>query len=172
MQLSADWSFACVPLVRSGRDPRNLLWAGLYGVLAAVFLVAKPWQLLLGSFRSTPSSLPRPASSSSTVSTEEKRQEEDSDAKIQLSVQTDAAAAGLAYSRWRLFVVAGIILAPMLPASNIFFYVGTFLAERLLLLPSGKWELVQGWWMATLQYCAMDRSRRGTSLSSLPPQLD
>lgn len=33
-------------------------------------------------------------------------------------------------------MIAGLIWAPFLPASNVLFYVGTFVAERLLYVPS------------------------------------
>ncbi len=36
----------------------------------------------------------------------------------------------------------GLLLAPMVPASNVFFPVGTLVAERLLYLPSGLELLV------------------------------
>ncbi|KAG1677925.1 hypothetical protein FOA52_001343 [Chlamydomonas sp. UWO 241] len=42
----------------------------------------------------------------------------------------------LAAARWRLAVLLGLSAAPFLPASNIFFYVGTFIAERLMYMPS------------------------------------
>ena len=37
-QLSADWSFSCVPLVESISDPRNAASAALYAGLAAILL--------------------------------------------------------------------------------------------------------------------------------------
>eukprot|EP00775_Hariotina_reticulata_P006105 gene6105-6343_t len=43
---------------------------------------------------------------------------------------------GLAAARWRLLVVLGLIVAPFFPASNVLFYVGTFIGERLLYFPS------------------------------------
>ncbi len=39
-------------------------------------------------------------------------------------------------ARWRLTVVAGLLVAPFFPASNVLFYVGTFIGERLLYFPS------------------------------------
>lgn len=44
-QLSADWSFACIPLVESLGDPRNLLTAALYTVLFLVLLDCWPGSL-------------------------------------------------------------------------------------------------------------------------------
>lgn len=39
--------------------------------------------------------------------------------------------------RWRLAVTAGLLVGPFFPASNVLFYVGTFIGERLLYFPSG-----------------------------------
>lgn len=39
--------------------------------------------------------------------------------------------------RWRLAVTAGLLVGPFFPASNVLFYVGTFIGERLLYVPSG-----------------------------------
>lgn len=39
--------------------------------------------------------------------------------------------------RWRLAVLAGLVVAPFFPSSNVLFYVGTFIGERLLYFPSG-----------------------------------
>lgn len=47
-------------------------------------------------------------------------------------------------ARWRLAVAAGLLVGPFFPASNVLFYVGTFIGERLLYFPSGKqctWHL-------------------------------
>ena len=40
--------------------------------------------------------------------------------------------------RWRLAVLAGLLVGPFFPASNVLFYVGTFIGERLLYFPSGQ----------------------------------
>lgn len=40
--------------------------------------------------------------------------------------------------RWRLAVTAGLLVGPFFPASNVLFYVGTFVGERLLYVPSGE----------------------------------
>lgn len=39
--------------------------------------------------------------------------------------------------RWRLAVLTGLVVAPFFPASNVLFYVGTFIGERLMYFPSG-----------------------------------
>ncbi len=45
-------------------------------------------------------------------------------------------------ARWRLAVLAGLLVGPFFPASNVLFYVGTFIGERLLYFPSGAAWLV------------------------------
>lgn len=44
--------------------------------------------------------------------------------------------------RWRLSVVAGLLVGPFFPASNVLFYVGTFIGERLLYFLSGEYPVV------------------------------
>ena len=46
--LSADWSFACIPLVEGWEDPRNLLSLLLYSLVLLAVVLAKPWGLITG----------------------------------------------------------------------------------------------------------------------------
>ena len=43
LQLSADWSYSCIPLVESIHDPRNAASAVLYAMLATVLLSGLPF---------------------------------------------------------------------------------------------------------------------------------
>ena len=43
---------------------------------------------------------------------------------------------------WVMVALTGLLLAPFLPASNLLFYVGTFIGERLLYLPSAGFCLL------------------------------
>lgn len=43
VQMSADWSFSCIPPVETLADPRNLATAALYLWLAWALLAARPW---------------------------------------------------------------------------------------------------------------------------------
>lgn len=126
--LSADWSHACVPLVASPRDPRNALAAALYCCLLYVCLAARPWSIpirwLALAWRccrppgrdapyddATPAPAPAPAqgrSGSGGSSSDERH---------------------LGVARWRLSVLVGLTVAPFFPASNVLFYVGTFIGE-------------------------------------------
>ena len=44
--LSADWSFACIPLIETWDDPRNLMSLALYGFITLTVVLARPWELL------------------------------------------------------------------------------------------------------------------------------
>ena len=48
VQLSADWSFSCIPPVETLADPRNLATAALYLWLLWVLLAARPWLVRRG----------------------------------------------------------------------------------------------------------------------------
>ncbi len=54
LELSADWSFDCVPLVERLADPRNCLSLTLYLALALVVMLARPWELLAETFLGRP----------------------------------------------------------------------------------------------------------------------
>lgn len=143
--LSADWSFSCIPLVEHITDPRNLAAAILYAYFLYVSLAAKPLQLawqLLGIARDT---LPRhravPAAEAGPSTSQEHSSAAPAAARVPADGMTSTAAVvaasnGLGYARWRVLVVVGLLVAPFFPASNVLFYVGTFIGERLLYVPS------------------------------------
>jgi hypothetical protein len=150
LHLSADWSFSCIPLVEQLTDPRNAATAALYLYFLYVGLSARPLLFLrqlwgvassavLGS--GTGGSTVKPASSSSS-----NQGHADGSSSSTTDVSAVAAAAAdkaavivdgrLGHARWRLMVVVGLLIAPYFPASNVLFYVGTFIGERLLYFPS------------------------------------
>jgi len=47
VQMCADWSYRCVPLVEHLSDWRNLLGAAAYGWLAWMLLLGRPWEVVL-----------------------------------------------------------------------------------------------------------------------------
>ena len=106
--LSADWSFACIPLVEDVKDPRNLLSLLLYTFMLIILVTARPWRVLSCWWRQ--------ALSSSHDPVKDLR--------------------GDRVKQWRLLIVSGLIIGPFLPAANLFFYVGTFIGERLMYFPS------------------------------------
>ncbi|GAX82143.1 hypothetical protein CEUSTIGMA_g9571.t1 [Chlamydomonas eustigma] len=128
--LSADWSFACIPLVEELSDLRNLLSLGLYLSIFWVALMARPWALLAEWANEA-----RAASGSPGA---------------QVNVVEQTISPALAVRRWRLLVLLGLTLAPFLPASNLLFYVGTFIGERLMYMPSLGFCILLGEGLATL----------------------
>jgi len=109
LQMSADWSFNCVPMIESLQDwdriaPAVALYTSLFVLLAVLGV-----KFLL-SLRSTPASVAA--------------------AKRSRHVAPTANAAGVL-----LFLVC-LTIFPFVPASNWFFPVGTLIGERLLYLPS------------------------------------
>lgn len=132
--LSADWSFNCVPLVTSLRDPRNALAAALYTLLAC--MAWKALRLLYATYMA-----PAPASCASSGSGSRGAA---SQAAFRASAATAPAASAspalsegsTAAARWAIAVFFGLLAAPFLPSSNLLLYVGTFIGERLLYIPS------------------------------------
>jgi tetratricopeptide (TPR) repeat protein len=142
LRLSADWSFECVPMtpppwrIEKGFSASFLhhhaRWLALYGALAWVVAAARPLQLAAGLVRAWWRAVlvgVGPSSSFSSSSKKKKQADNDADDKQDDDNQT-------ARRRWRLFVVLALIVAPFFPASNALFYVGTYIGERLLYLPS------------------------------------
>ena len=114
--LSADWSFACIPLVEDLRDPRNLLSLLLYLSILALLVTARPWRILTMWYQQALTSSHQPV--------------------IDLK--------GDRVRQWRLMVLAGLVIGPFLPAANLFFYVGTFIGERLMYFPSIGFCILMG----------------------------
>lgn len=136
LHLSADWSFNCIPLVESVVDWRNLATLGLYCYFGYTAWSAQPLailQQLWAVVKAAAGQPPQPASSRRS-----KAQPPTSTPSAPATQQPvgPAAAASLGRCRWRLMVLVGLVIAPFFPASNVLFYVGTFIGERLLYCPS------------------------------------
>lgn len=63
VHMSADWSYRCVRLVESLRDPRNLASIATYLWLVYIVLVGRPWRVVMEALygpmvRAIPTSLP------------------------------------------------------------------------------------------------------------------
>jgi hypothetical protein len=143
-----------VPLVESWRDARNAGSALLYLALIGLVAAARPWLLLreLAAAAMVAASGLREGVASSMQQQQRRRSRSSSGGGSGGSgggavkdKHTDAAPLpaapppplpGLAAARWRLFVALALCALPFLPAANVFFYVGTFVGERLLYLPS------------------------------------
>ena len=130
--LSYDWSMDAVPLLTSLRDTRNILSLTFYSLLLCFTskLLLKFYQQFAPT---TPvrlcslwkSNLSKTWSSGSNTPTPSRHQR---------TSQIE-----------RLAVIAlalSLIILPFLPATNIFFYVGFVVAERLLYLPSLGYSLL------------------------------
>jgi protein O-mannosyl-transferase len=127
--LSADWSYPCVPLVEGVSDPRNLASIVLYAALVAAVLAARPAALARQAAAAAAAALlppppPRPAMQAAAAA-----------AAAAADMSRDCWSA-VSTARWVLMLLVGLILAPFFPASNVLFYVGTYIGERLLYLPS------------------------------------
>ena len=132
-----------VPLVSSLADPRNLVSLVFYLTLASIsarvvaFLFPTIWQIVslktltsrqpdnccgLTQFQLLSQSSSKTPSSSSSDEEEEEGRGEEGGRKID-TIQVIA-------------VSLSLLILPFLPATNLFFYVGFVLAERVLYLPS------------------------------------
>lgn len=159
LYLSADWSFACISYVESATDPRNLMTAALYGLLLWVLLSAAPWEILiefLGGSRRQDSSGHPPGMFS--------LKQGDKDSGAQTLRWYGVVLPRLHVARWRLFVATGLVVAPYVPASNVLFYVGTFIGERLLYFPSVGYCLLLAYLLDSL-----GTSMSPTTSSQFPP---
>jgi hypothetical protein len=154
LQLSADWSFACIPLVESWRDPRNLAGLALYLWLAWCGLSARPVSLVRGV-----AAMVSDAFGGASGAAAQAQQPEDAVARNGLTPATAAA-------RWRLFVVAGLLVGPYFPASNVLFYVGTFIGERLLYMPSLGYCLLLAHLLGTALPLGYDGSKDAASTAA------
>ena len=157
VHLSADWSFACIPLVEGVLDWRNAATLLLYAALAAALLQGRPWSILVDTWQQ----LRAPVAAASTgglqagslwaqpARTRAGSAEDGAALKHQSGqrgqyVRPSAGphsgagqrAQARSQARWRMVTVLGLVAGPFLPASNILFYVGTFIGERLLYMPS------------------------------------
>ena len=148
LRLSADWSFACVPYVHSLQDARNAATAALYAALLWITIASKPWLLIPHILHGTQpaaavSNLPEAEPKQTRPSTGGQSQEDSVSishaplkaARLSADAQTQHARKQQ-QATWQMVIVVGLMVGPFVPAANIFFYVGTFIGERLLYLPS------------------------------------
>ncbi|XP_055889069.1 protein O-mannosyl-transferase TMTC2-like [Biomphalaria glabrata] len=132
--LSFDWSMDSIPLVEAWTDPRNLSTLAFYVTLAYIlFCVAqhinednsavKNCDTSLNGFRSSPC---RTLNNNSVKSSLHYSEGEESPYIKCISIRpVDSTILALS-----------ILIFPFIPASNLFFYVGFVIAERILYIPS------------------------------------
>lgn len=104
--LCFDWSMGSIPLIRSFQDPRNMLSLFLYAVLT--FITSR---------------LLRAVNARADITCNVNNNNEP--CQCETNVRIDASVLGMA-----------MLVLPYLPASNLFFYVGFVVAERVLYIPS------------------------------------
>lgn len=153
--LSADWSYACIPYVESVQDPRNILTVALYSTLIWLGISARPWGLIPGILWGG-STYPQARAS--------RRQSDGDHQGTPHTPWFSAVTPKVHEARWRLFVAAGLLVAPFFPASNVLFYVGTFVGERLLYFPSVGYCLLLAFLLDSLGASMSP----GASVSPLP----
>jgi len=128
LHLSADWSFNCIPLVEQFHDVRNIASIVLYCIILYAIWSAQPLGILNQLWSSAMLACSHPHARAASVCSHV--------CMHTPQAEQAGAAVRLARARWRLMVLVGLIIAPFSPASNVLFYVGTFIGERLLYSPS------------------------------------
>jgi len=145
--LSFDWSMSAVPLVDRWLDHRNLMTSAFY-----VSLVLMTWRVVRDV------SCPAATASVAPVTTT-------------TSNGHCADAGGLRSKHprlppppvrcWRgrvLLLAVALLVLPFVPATNLFFYVGFVVAERVLYVPSTGFCLLVS---VAISHCISRRRRRG-----------
>ncbi|XP_032309187.1 protein O-mannosyl-transferase TMTC1 isoform X2 [Drosophila ananassae] len=153
--LSFDWSMEAIPLIRTLWDARNILSAGIYGSLFLLLWTSS------GVSRKSPCmgfsevadiSLPlvRRLGGSSCHTWLgltchcHHQVAENSQTAASYDSASFTASKSPCYAPTRLMCVAFLVM-PFLPASNLLFYVGFTVAERVLYLPSVGYCLLFGY---------------------------
>jgi len=135
--------------VHSLSDPRNAATAALYAALLWATVSSKPWQvlahILYRSSFSSPGQHGKVKSWNASPSTAPAQRQRLSEKQQQQGItgashdlERDASSLSMRHQEaaWQMVIVIGLVIGPFLPAANILFYVGTFIGERLLYLPS------------------------------------
>ena len=149
--LSADWSFACIPYLHTLSDPRNAATAALYAALLWVIIAGRPWKILasilcgsqpaaavtsLAQHTDLSPAMASPLPLNNKCNNKAKAVHRSVSGTAASSTDAQDADRREQQAVWQMVVVVGLMIGPFVPAANIFFYVGTFIGERLLYLPS------------------------------------
>lgn len=141
--LSFDWSMEAVPLVTTFADPRNLASVFLYCGLASLCMTyLTGWRRSWSSYSFTSGSS---GSSSSTIS---KRYNSYSSNNNTSGINSCFSCNNYEESGTGddvIILSLALLVLPFLPATNIFFYVGFVVAERILYIPSMGVCLLVSW---------------------------
>jgi len=141
VRLSFDWSMSAVPLVDTWSDTRNLMTSSFYGSL-----ILMTWRVLRGVNRR---------------------------GAVVTSNGHCGDAGGLKSKHSRpgsshvLLLALALLVIPFIPATNLFFYVGFVVAERVLYIPSAGYCLlvsvaVTHCFSRRRRHCVLGFSRRAS----------
>ena len=149
--LSFDWSMEAVPLIESLWDTRNVLTLVFFAVLLFMIgfiisshtkeLMVKTWTSnghidnVVTPMVKSNGHKRRHSRRGSTSSTESSDSDNQSESPLHLSDN---------HSVSLIILSLAIIIFPFLPATNLFFYVGFVIAERVLYIPSMGFCLLVG----------------------------
>eukprot|EP00002_Diphylleia_rotans_P034898 TRINITY_DN7544_c0_g1_i1.p1 TRINITY_DN7544_c0_g1~~TRINITY_DN7544_c0_g1_i1.p1 ORF type:complete len:726 (-),score=116.74 TRINITY_DN7544_c0_g1_i1:145-2322(-) len=126
MSLSVDYSYNCVPVIESLGEWRNIGWIALYASIChLIYKTIRDIHLRspFGIF-----SVPKTIKRKPIATTEVKEAKSTNHDPIYLQETYS--------SPNRLLFSLGFLVATFIPSSNLFVFVGTMIAERLLYMPS------------------------------------
>ena len=167
--LSFDWSMEAIPLVKAF-DIRNVVTVAFYAVLVTLALhiiaVLKSKQIIIqangnGCLVMTPTTAKAKKCEKTDKHDkhEHVRRRRNSTSSTESTDDDEHGGADAVRSVSVLILAIALMLFPFLPATNLFFYVGFVIAERVLYLPSLGFCLLVGQGAASL-YERFPRRRR------------
>ena len=160
--LSFDWSMEAVPLVESLTDPRNVCSAVFYFLLIYALIYILRYINATESYSSPSSAVcthyvngnghmrvsengyvssPVPRTNGTTTTTHPRRRRRGSNSSTDSSHSDDSSmSSGILSTELSsvhvLLLSLALLVLPFIPATNLFFYVGFVIAERVLYIPS------------------------------------
>lgn len=155
--LSFDWSMEAIPLIRSPGDARNIATAAFYSTLAYAGWKSLTWSscspssLVTSSLNLDTSSIFHRSNSVALVSPPSESSSTSSSTAGSLKSERGTTPR---WSQWQtggvdsvdLMVISlSVMVLPFIPATNLFFYVGFVVAERVLYIPSMGYCLLVAW---------------------------
>ncbi|XP_059491204.1 protein O-mannosyl-transferase TMTC2 [Neocloeon triangulifer] len=161
--LSFDWSMEAIPRVKSVSDPRNLLSVLLYYALfragcRLLTLLRRPQRPC------RPPKLPKRCTVCHFSSASGGHNNNHPSPKLAAKILTPPRAPKGAEAA---LVGLGVLCVPFVPASNLFFYVGFVVAERVLYIPSVGYCLLLGQGAGELWRRAAPTQRRALFVAAL-----
>ena len=143
--LSFDWSMQAIPLVESFSDYRNLFSISFYAILGYL-----AYSLLKYIHRSSNETFAKPLmngngySSHTSLKRSTNKHKSFHSQNSSCSESHSEITSSSPHSIDILILSIAIIIFPFIPATNLFFYVGFVIAERVLYIPSMGFCLLVG----------------------------